>query len=163
MFTEHHLYFEDVEVDQEWVSPGRTVTQADIINFAGISGDYNAIHVDHEFAKNTPYRQPIAHGLLVMAMSSGLGLYHPAMRTRALMSVLEWHFKAPVFIGDTIHARTKVLAKEQRGRGRRGVITWQRQILNQAGKVVQEGKSQTLVEGRPATGDEAKDDDGSEP
>ena len=162
MFTEHHLYFEDVEVGQEWVSPGRTVTQADIINFAGVSGDYNAIHIDHEFAKTTPFRQPVAHGLLVMAMSSGLGLHHPAMRTLALMCVLEWHFKAPVFIGDTVRARTRVLAKEQRARGKRGVITWQRQIVNQDDKVVQEGKSQTLVEGRPA-GDGAKDDDGSEP
>lgn len=149
MFTEHHLYFEDVEVGQEWVSPGRTVTQADIINFAGISGDFNAIHIDHEFAKTTPFRQPIAHGMLVMAMASGLGLHHPPMRTLALMCLLECQFKAPVFIGDTIRARTKVLAKEQRGRGRRGVITWQRQIVNQQDKVVQEGKSQTLVEGRP--------------
>lgn len=161
MFTEHHLYFEDVEVGQEWITPGRTVTQTDIINFAGISGDFNAIHIDHEFAKTTPFRQVVAHGLLVQSMSSGLGMNHPPMRTLALLCILEWHFKAPVFIGDTIRARTVVLAKEQRGRGRRGVITWQRQILNQEGKVVQEGMSKTIVEGRPAAkGD--KEDTGEE-
>src|SRR5262245_1274658 len=149
-FTDHHLYFEDVPVGQEWQTPGRTVTQADIVNFAGISGDFNAIHIDHEFAKTTHFRQPIAHGLLTLTMSSGLGLNCPPMRTLALLSILEWHFKAPVFIGDTIRVRTQVVQKELRGRGRRGMITWRRQILNQHDKIVQEGMSQTIVETRTA-------------
>jgi 3-hydroxybutyryl-CoA dehydratase len=149
-FTSSHLFFDDVEIDQEWESLGRTVTQADIVNFAGLSGDYNPIHVDHEFAKTTLFRQPIAHGLLVFSISSGLSLAAPPMRTVALVEVREWHFKAPVFIGDTIRVKTKVLAKEVRARGRRGVITWQRQLLNQDGKVVQEGISLTMVEGRAA-------------
>ena len=72
-FSEQHLYFDDVQIGQEWESPGRTVTQADIVNFAGLSGDFNPIHIDHEFCKNTPYRQPIAHGLLVFSIGSGLG------------------------------------------------------------------------------------------
>jgi 3-hydroxybutyryl-CoA dehydratase len=147
-FTSSHLFFDDVEIDQEWESLGRTVTQADIVNFAGLSGDYNPIHVDHEFAKTTLFRQPIAHGLLVFSISSGLSLASPPMRTVALLEVREWHFRAPVFIGDTIRVKTKVLAKEVRARGRRGVITWLRQLLNQDGKVVQEGVSLTMVEGR---------------
>jgi acyl dehydratase len=147
-FTNLHLYFDDVGLDQEWESPGRTVTETDIVNFAGLSGDFNAIHVDHEFAKTTPFRRPVAHGLLVWSMSSGLGLNSPPMRTLAFMAVRGWQFKGPVFIGDTIRLRSKVLEKEVRARGRRGVITWQRQIVNQEGKVVQEGVIQTLVEGR---------------
>jgi acyl dehydratase len=149
-FTPHHLYFDDVDVGQEWESLGRTITQADIINFAGLSGDFNPIHVDHEFAKTTPFRQPIAHGLLVFAVASGLGQYSPPMRTLAFHSIREWHFRGPVFIGDTIRVRTKVLEKEPRARGRRGVISWQRQLVNQTGKLVQEGVSVTLVEGRAA-------------
>src|SRR5262249_1708041 len=149
-FTSIHLFFGDVAVGQEWESQGRTITQTDIVNFAGISGDFNPIHVDHEFAKTTPFRQPIAHGLLVFAIASGLGLHSPPMRTLAFHSIREWHFKEPVYVGDTIRVRTKVLEKEERARGRRGVVTWQRQIMNQAGKVVQEGVSVTLVEGRPA-------------
>lgn len=147
-FTTMHLFFDDVEVGQEWESPARTITETDIVNFAGLSGDYNAIHVDYEFAKTSLFRRPVAHGMLVWSISSGLGLYAPPMRTLAFVSVREWHFHNPVFAGDTIRLRTKVLEKEVRSRGRRGRITWQRQIVNQAGKVVQEGITVTLVQGR---------------
>ncbi len=149
-FTAYHLYFDDVAIGQEWESPGRTVTEADLVNFAGLSGDFNPIHMNHEFAKTTVFRRPIAHGLLVLSIASGLGVHSPAMRTLALLSLREWHFRQPIFIGDTIHAHSKVLDKEIRARGKRGVITWQRQILNQANQVVQEGVSLTLVECRGA-------------
>ena len=149
-FTEHHLYFDDVTIGQEWKSLGRTVTQADIVNFAGISGDFNPIHIDHEFAKSTPFQQPIAHGLLIFSMASGLGLYNPAMRTLAFMSIREWNFRDPVHIGDTIHVHTKVLQIAPRTRGRRGVITWQKQLVNQVARTVQEGIVVTMVEGRAA-------------
>jgi acyl dehydratase len=149
-FTNFHLFFDDVEVGQEWHSLGRTITQADIVNYAGLSGDFNPIHMDHEFARSTPFRQPIAHGLLVFAIGSGLALHSPPMRTLAFMNIKEWQFKAPVFAGDTLRTHGKVVAKEARARGRRGVITWHRQIVNQHGKVVQEGITQTLVEGRAA-------------
>jgi acyl dehydratase len=147
-FTAHHLYFDDVAVGQSWESPGRTLTETDIVNFAGLSGDYNPIHVDHEFAKGTVFRRPIAHGLLGVAISSGLGLNSPPMRTMAFLSIREWHFREPIFIGDTIRVRSTVLEKEVRARGRRGVITWQRQVINQENKVVQEGVILLLVEGR---------------
>jgi 3-hydroxybutyryl-CoA dehydratase len=147
-FTSHHLYFDDVEVGQEWESPGRTITQADIVNFAGISGDFNAIHINHEFARTTPFGQPIAHGLLTFSIASGLGQNSPPMRTVAFVSIRDWQFKEPVFIGDTIRVHTRVLAKEARSRGRRGLISWQRRLINQASKVVQEGITVTLVEGR---------------
>jgi acyl dehydratase len=147
-YTQYHLYFDDVQVGQTWESPGRTVTEADIVNFAGLSGDYNPIHMDHEFVKDTPFRRPIAHGLLTLAISSGLTLYSPPMRTLAFICIRELTFKEPVFVGDTLHVKTTVLEKEERSRGRRGVITWKREILNQDGKLVQESITQTLVEGR---------------
>ena len=147
-FTNMHLYFEDVEVGQEWNSLGRTVTQTDIINFAGVSGDFNPIHMDHEFARSTIFQQPVAHGLLIFSMASGLAIFSPPMRTLAFMSIREWQFREPVFIGDTIRVRTKVLEKQAKSRGKRGVVTWQRQLVNQHGKLVQEGVIVTLVEGR---------------
>jgi acyl dehydratase len=153
-FTGQHLYFDQVQVGQEWESLGRTVTEADIVNFAGLSGDFNPIHMDHAFAKETPFRLPIAHGLLVLSMASGLGLYHPPMRTLAFKEIREWHFRQPVFIGDTLRVRVKVLEKVLRARGNRGQIAWQRQIVNQEGKVVQEGITVTLVEARLLPGDE---------
>ena len=147
-FTTSHLYFDDVEIGQEWESLGRTITQTEIVNFAGLSGDFNPIHIDHEFAAGTPFRRPLAHGLLVFSIASGLGLYSPPMRTLAFLSIREWHFRGPVFIGDTVRVISKVVNKEVRGRGRRGEVSWQRQIFNQERKVVQEGITITLVEGR---------------
>ena len=147
-FTPQHLYMDDVEVGQEWESLARTVTETDIVNFAGLSGDFNPIHIDHEFARTTPFRRPIAHGLLVLSLCSGLALYSPPMRTLAFLALRDWQLKEPVFIGDTIRLRTRIVEKEVRGRGRRGVITWHRQVINQEGKIVQEGIIQTMVEGR---------------
>src|SRR5437660_5951737 len=120
-FTSQHLYFDDVEVGQKWESLGRTITETDVVRFAGLSGDFNPIHLDHEFARSTPFRRPIAHGLLSLALASGLGVHSPPMRTLAFLQIREWHFKEPVFIGDTLRARSQVLEKELRGRGRRGI------------------------------------------
>ncbi|MBI3410405.1 MAG: MaoC family dehydratase N-terminal domain-containing protein [Planctomycetes bacterium] len=147
-YTKNYLFFDDVEVGQEWPSLGRTVTEADIVNFAGLSGDFNLIHMNHEFTKTTLFRRPVAHGLLVWAMASGLSSTAPPMRTLAFMSIRNWQFREPVFIGDTVRVVSKVLEKEERARGKRGVITWGRQILNQNDKVVQEGITLTMVEGR---------------
>jgi acyl dehydratase len=158
-FTPQHLYFDDVAVGQQWESLGRTVTETDIVNFAGLSGDFNPIHIDHDFAATTPFRRPIAHGLLVFSIATGLGLNSPPMRTLAILNVTNWEFKAPVFPGDTIRVVCSVLAKEARGRGRRGVVTWSRKIVNQEGKVVQEGVTMTLVEGRGGRSDGATSED----
>ncbi len=155
-FTDSHLYFDDVAVGQEWESQGRTVTEADIVNFAGLSGDFNPIHVDHEFAKTTPFRRPIAHGVLVMAIGSGLGTTSPPMRTVAFVGIRDLKFTNVVYPGDTVRVQTKVLAKEIRGRGKRGEVVWQRVLVNQDGKPVQESVTVTLVECRPPKRDEAE-------
>ena len=148
-YSSAHLYFDDLEVGNEWVSGGRTVTEADIVNFAGFSGDFNPIHIDHEFAKTTPFRRPIAHGFAVFCMASGLGVFAPPVRTMAMLRVNVWNFSMPVFAGDTIHNVTRVKEKILRGRGRRGEIVWYRAVMNQDGKVVQDGEVVTLVECRP--------------
>jgi len=148
-FTDSHLFFDDIEVGQMWESQGRTVTEADLVNFSGISGDFNPIHVDHEFAKTTPFRRPIAHGMLVLSMGTGLATAHPPMRTIAFLAIRDWHLKETVFPGDTIRVKTQVLAKELRGRGKRGEVVWRRSIVNQEGKIVQEGTTVTLVACRP--------------
>jgi 3-hydroxybutyryl-CoA dehydratase len=159
-FTAQHLYFDDVAVGQQWESHGRTITESDVVHFAGLSGDFNPIHMDHEFAKTTAFRRPIAHGLLVFSAGSGLAVAYPAMRTLAFLQIREWSFRDPVFFGDTIHVVGQVEHKEVRARGRRGEITWRRRILNQEGKVVQEGAVVTLVEGRGGRGGAAAAADG---
>lgn len=148
MYSDYHLYFEDVEIGQEWFSQGRTITETDIVNFAGLSGDFNPIHVDHEFAKKTPFRRPIAHGLMIFCVASGLGVSVPPMRTMAFVKVCEWNFMEPIYPGDTIRLRSRVVEKTLKGRGRRGEILWLRTIFNQDDRIVQEGKIITLIEGR---------------
>jgi 3-hydroxybutyryl-CoA dehydratase len=147
-FTSAHLFFDDLEIGGQWDSLGRTVTETDIVNFAGISGDFNPIHINHHYASTTPFRKPIAHGMLILSIASGLGLHSPPVRTLAILAIREWHFRDPVFPGDTIRMRGRVLEKQSRGRGRRGEVVWARTILNQEEKIVQEGVLVTLVEAR---------------
>jgi len=142
------LYYEDVEVGDEWTSGGRTITEADIVNFAGLSGDFNPLHMDEEFARKTIFGKRIAHGLLGLAVMSGLGSFYPPMRTIAFLGIKEWNFKAPIFIGDTIYVKTKVLEKRLTSKGDRGIIVWEKKVINQKGEVVQEGKTTTMVEVR---------------
>jgi 3-hydroxybutyryl-CoA dehydratase len=145
-FGAEPLYFDELEVGQEWVSGGRTVTEADIAAFADLTGDRSPIHLDPNFARATPFRRCIAHELLGLSMGGGLSLGAPRVRTAAFLGLREWHFRAPVYLGDTIRVRTSVLEKELQGRGRRGKVVWRVQFLNQSDRIVQEGITLTLVE-----------------
>jgi acyl dehydratase len=147
------LGFDDLAVGDEWESPARTVTEADVVHFAALTGDFNPIHVDHEAARETPFRRPIAHGLLCLSYAAGLTSAAPRVDTMAFLGILGWAFHKPVFFGDTIRVLSRVEALEPRSRGRRGVVTWHRRIVNQAGEVVQEGRTQTLVRSRSARGE----------
>ncbi len=138
------LYFEDLSVGDVWTSAARTITETDVVNFAGMTGDYDPLHVDHEFARQTPYRRPIAHGLLGLSLVAGLASNCPQVRTLAFVAIQKWEFRLPIFIGDTVHATTEVLDKRAAGR-RSGHITWKRQLINQSGSPVQVGVFETLV------------------
>lgn len=148
MYGPNHKYFEDVDIGATWESPSRVITQADINVFAELTGDFNPIHVNEEYAANTPFGRTIAHGMLMLSRASGMSIDHPPMRTIAVVALRNVKFLAPVFPGDVLRVRTTVLAKEPSGRGKRGLITWIRSVVNQDGKVVQEGESVTIVEAR---------------
>jgi len=139
------LYFDDLEVGQEWTSEDRLVTQEDVAAFADLTGDRSPIHLDPEFARTTPFRRCIAHGLLGLALAAGMCQGYPPVPTVAFLGLREWHFRAPIYPGDTVHARTEVLEKEAQGRGRRGQVVWRVQMINQSGRLVQEGVTVTLV------------------
>ena len=137
------LYLEDLKPGAVWTSRGRTVTETDIVSFAGLSGDYDPIHMDHEHASQTPYGRPIAHGMLGLSFMTGLSSTCPLVHTLALVRVADWQFLLPVYVGDTVHVVTQV--ETITPRGRRSEVVWFRKLLNQKGECVQSGRIVTLV------------------
>ncbi|MEM4565456.1 MAG: MaoC/PaaZ C-terminal domain-containing protein [Archaeoglobaceae archaeon] len=130
------LYFEDFEIGKEFETAGRTITEADIVNFAGITGDWNQLHTDSEFAKNTIFGQRIAHGTLVFSIMTGLlvRLGFIEKTILAFYGIDKLRFTNPVFIGDTIKAIAKVVEKEDKGAY--GLVTIESRVVKQTGDVV---------------------------
>jgi len=154
-FRPRGLYLEELEVGRTIVSPGRTVTEADIVAFCGISGDYNELHSSAEYAKQTPFGKRIAHGLLGLAMASGLASRLGVMEgTAQAFTGLEWKFRRPIFIGDTVRVRASVAKKREIKRLGGGVVVFRVALSNQEGEVVQEGKWTVLIKSRPAAAQE---------
>lgn len=142
-------FFEDFGLGDEVESPARTVTETDVVQFAGLSGDYNAIHTDAEYAQGTPYGQRIAHGLLGLSIASGLAVQSGLIdRSVIAFTGLTWKFKAPVLLGDTIRVRAKV-AKTRAVRSMGGgLVTFAVVLVNQRAQVVQQGEWTMLVASR---------------
>ena len=146
MLTGDGIYFEDIEEGYEVTSPARTMTEADIVNFAGLSGDFNIIHTDAEFTKMTPFGQRIAHGLLGLSIASGLVARNPGAEQHRLVAFLgmTWEFRNPVLIGDTIHVVQKVASKRPTSKPGLGVVIYEVKVLNQNGATCQEGQWKVL-------------------
>ena len=146
------MYWEEWEIGAVFESPARTVTEADIVAFAGISGDYNPLHINEEFCKNTQFGTRIAHGPLVYAIAAGL-MFQLHLYDDTLIAFLGFDslkFTNPVKAGDTIHARVKVLEKRETSNPGRGVMKRELQVVNQRGEVVQEGVQAFLLKRKPA-------------
>lgn len=142
-------YFEDFQMGESVISSGRTITEADIVNFAALSGDYNQIHTDVEHAKTTPFGQRIAHGLLVLSIASGLVAQLGLIEGTVLaFRSLEWKFSKPVFIGDTVHVRTQVTELKPLVRLGGGSVVLKVKIVNQRGEVTASGEWNVLMESR---------------
>ena len=130
-------YFEDFALDSVSTSRGRTVTEADIVNFAGLSGDFIELHVSETYAAKGPFGKRIAHGALVFSISTGLTVQTIKIDDTAIAfyGMDKLRFTRPVFIGDTIHVVKKVIAKKSKGADR-GVVTFETTVLNQNGETV---------------------------
>jgi acyl dehydratase len=146
------LYWEEWDIGAEFESPGRTVTEADIVMFSGLSGDYNPLHTNEEFCRQTAFGTRIAHGPLVYAIAAGL-LFQLHLYDDTLIAFLgfeDLRFTRPVMAGDTIHARVKVLEKRETSRPERGIMKRRLHVLNQRGEVVQEGVQTFLLKRKPS-------------
>jgi len=146
------LYFDEFAVGQRITTAARTVTESDVVNFAGLSGDFNQIHTDAEFSKTTPFKQRVAHGLLVLSIASGL-----AMRTGVLEGTVlafreinTWKFSSPVFLGDTIYVELEILETKALPRLGGGSVVIELSVKNQRGETPMKGTWTVLVTNRPA-------------
>ncbi len=140
-------YFEDFQVGQKITTVGRTISEADIMNFAGLSGDTNQIHTDAEYSKGTQFGQRVAHGILGLSITSGLAWRTGVLEGTviAFREIKEWTFIKPIFIGDTIHAVLNVTETKAMPRLGSGLVTIQFDVLNQAGESVMKGAWTVLV------------------
>jgi acyl dehydratase len=144
------LYFEDVEVGFRFETPSRTVTETDLVNFAGVSGDFNPLHTDEQFAAKTIYGGRIAHGALVLALATGLrqrvGLFDGTLM--GLLEIRTWRFHAPVRIGDTIRVVNEILELRETSKPDRGVMLQRVEVSNQDSEVVAAGEFVMLLRRR---------------
>ncbi len=144
--TTRGRYFEEFTVGERFVTLRRTITEADVVSFAALTGDYNPLHVDAEFGKETQFGERIAHGMLgasyAVGLIAALGLTEGTVIAIVHMT---WDFTAPIKIGDTIHVQQTVKSVRETRRRDRGMIVFDVNVINQRGEVVQKGERSLLV------------------
>jgi acyl dehydratase len=148
---EHGLYFQQFELGKRIGTPGRTVTEADIVNFAGLSGDFNSIHTDAAYSAGSSYGKRVAHGLLVLSIASGLAVRTGMMEGTVLAwrEISDWRFSQPVFIGDTVQVLLEVIETKPMPRLNAGMVGLNVQVNNQDGEMVMNGRWTLLVLNQP--------------
>jgi len=144
-------YFEDFQAGDVLESRGRTITEGDIMNFAGLTGDFTELHTNADFAAKGPFGQRIAHGLLVLSIATGLVIQMNLLTDSivAFYGIENLRFTRPVLIGDTVHVMKKVSEVLERGAGR-GVVTFATTVLNQRNEPVLVFSDKLVIKRRPA-------------
>jgi acyl dehydratase len=147
------LYYEDFEPGRVFATSSREVTEADVRAFAELSGDRNPIHLDPGFAARTEFGRPVAHGVLGLAVVTGLASGLELTRETLVALVgLTWRFLRPIMYGDTLSARLVVDVRRETSQPDRGLVTFAIEVTNQHGEVVQTGELVELVRRRAARG-----------
>lgn len=138
------LYAEDLMVGQHWVSSFRKISGDDVASFAALTGDQTPLHDE---ASGSPFGKPVVHGLLGLSILAGMGTQYPSTSTLALVGIEDWEFVAPVYFDDSVQVRNEIVAITAHGR-RAVKVRWLRQLINERGRVVQQGHITTLVGSR---------------
>ncbi len=143
-------FWDELTVGQEFWTGGRTVTEGDVLAFSGLTGDFNPLHTDEDFARTGPFGTRVPHGPLIHDMYLGL-LDRLGLVAGTALAFLElhWKFLTPVLAGDTIHARVAVQAKREVKTPSRGIVSFAVTLFNQRGEPVQEGEHVLLLARRP--------------
>jgi acyl dehydratase len=139
-----------MEEGQSYTTRSRTVTEADIVNFAGVSGDFNPMHISEEYAAQTQFGQRVAHGMLGLSMATGQS-YATGMLDGTVLAFtgLEWKFRAPIYIGDSIKTIITISKKREMKKAGGGFVTFDVKVTNQNDEVTQKGAWTILVASRP--------------
>ena len=145
------LHFDEFSIGQKIISVARTMTEGDIVTFAGLTGDYNQIHTDAEFAKGTPFGQRIAHGLLGLSIAVGLLMRTGVLEgtVMAFREIIEWKFIKPVFIGDSLHVEMEVRELKAMPRVGGGLAIVALDVKNQKEEPLMSGTLSVLVASKP--------------
>jgi len=145
------LYFEEFAIGDSLVTSGRTITEADIVNFAALSGDWTTIHTDAEYAKGIMFGERIAHGALVLSVATGLAVRSGVIEgTVIAFRELTWKYSGVVKIGDTVHVRLQIGEKKAMPRLGGGSVIMNVEVINQRDETVQRGTWTMLVKSKPA-------------
>jgi acyl dehydratase len=145
------LYFEEIEIGRTMITRARTITEADLVQFAALTGDYNPMHTNAEYMKTHPMGQRVAHGMLTLSYAVGQ-IYQLGFMERTVLAFrgLEMKFSLPVFIGDTLHSELTITEKKEARRLGGGTIVAEVRIINQDGKTVQSGSMTLILASKPA-------------
>lgn len=150
-FEPRGRYFEEFTVGDRVVTQSRTITESDIVTFAGLSGDYNQIHTDAEYAAGEQFGQRVAHGMLVQSIATGLSVLTGFIEgTVIAFRELTCKFSLPVFIGDTVHVVLEIAEVKALPRLGGGTALMKWTVVNQHGKIVQRGTWTMLIKSRGA-------------
>ena len=148
-FSPRGLHFEEFEVGQKIGTVGRTITEADVVRFAGLTGDFNQIHTDAAYAADSIFEQRVAHGMLVLSIAIGLAVQTGVIEgTTLAFREVETKFKSPVFFGDTVHVEIEITALKPLRRLGGGNVTMKYRVVNQRGETVLRGNWVMLVKSR---------------
>ena len=147
------LQYTDLHVGRSFRSPGRTITDADLVGFAGLTGDFSELHTSDVYAKRSQFGRRVAHGMLGLAYAHGL-MWARTGELRdtavAFLGINEWKFVGPVFVGDTIFVEYVISdLRDSRSRPNQAIATFDVEVVNQEGNVVQQGKKALLVSKTP--------------
>jgi len=141
--------YEDLYVGMEFLSPGRRITDADLVGFAGLTGDFSELHTSDVYAKASQFGGRVAHGMLGLAYAHGLmwartGEFRPS--AIAFLGINEWKFIAPLFVGDTMFVRYVIRElRDSKSRPTQAIATFDVQVINQKGDTVQSGVKALLM------------------
>ena len=145
------LFLEDLAPGMRFPSEWREIDEEQLLTFAELSGDFNPLHVDEDYARSKGFERRIVHGALVFSVATGLrqqlGIFEGSMI--AMLELRSWAFKAPVFLGDSVQANTTVRDVRPTSTGDRGVVIQEVEVVNQDNQVVHRGELVSMIAARP--------------